>query len=135
MCTGPFPEWRRAPDPAPFYARGGSGGTASNHTAGLQQRLLHVQVVLQAEVGGLLARGASGELTQFLDLQRLRRQVDPLPVVLTAAVHLDRLNVLVGQVAAPQVGNDTCALRAVDLDPPGVWGDLDGRHLDDAPGV
>ena len=47
------------------------------------------------------------------------------------AEDLERLDVLVRQVAAPQVRNHAGPLRAVDFDPPRVRRDFQRRDFDD----
>src|SRR5262249_34143862 len=113
-----LPEGRYLAPRSPAATTGSmhSGGRpSSGDAAAAQQGLLHLQVVLHAVVGDLLARDARGKLPEVGDLERAGRQVDPTPIGRALAVDLDPLHGRIGQVTAAQVGDDARAARPVDL--------------------
>src|SRR5688500_13712391 len=76
------------------------------HTTRAEERFLYDQVVLHAEVGLFVLKHDIGELAEVGDLQSGCGKLMRLPVFFTRFEGFDRLNILVRQMAAAEVGND-----------------------------
>src|SRR5207244_4406408 len=115
--------FNRSPGPGELatYTNALDAGASPRRVAsgilGSTQDFLDAKIVFHSVFGRLLAHGAGGKLPQVRELQHAGRQVDPLPVRVPRAEHLDRLYFLVGQVPAAQVRDNTSALGAINLDP------------------